>query len=130
MPVFLDTNVLIYSIGLNPEDEQKRRTALDLLARGDCVLSIQTLQEFYWQTTRRSRRTPLTHRDACDLILAWLRFRIIENSVELLLSALELKARLNFSYWDCAILAAARAAGWLPARYAARSPLLEVLTDE
>lgn len=111
MGPFLDTNILLYSISNAAEESEKRDRALALLDRDDCVLSVQVLQEFYAQATRASRPDPLPHEIAAGLIRAWLRFRIQENTVAILETALEIKALHQFSYWDSAIIAAARAAG-------------------
>ncbi|WP_034853341.1 PIN domain-containing protein [Inquilinus limosus] len=111
MGPFLDTNILLYSISNAAEESEKRDRALALLDRDDCVLSVQVLQEFYAQATRASRPDPLPHEIAAGLIRTWLRFRIQENTVAILETALEIKALHQFSYWDSAIIAAARAAG-------------------
>ena len=75
------------------------------------MLSVQVLQEFYVQATRPSRSDPLTHREAIDLILLWLRFRTVDLTVPVMKSALDLKDRYQISYWDAAIIAAAQAVG-------------------
>lgn len=111
MGPFLDTNILLYSISSAAEESRKRDQALALLDRDDCVLSVQILQEFYVQATRASRPDPLPHEIATGLIRTWLRFRIQENTVPILNAALEIKALHQFSFWDSAIVAAARAAG-------------------
>jgi predicted nucleic acid-binding protein len=111
LAAFLDTNVLLYSISGRPEEAAKRARAREILDRRDCVLSVQTLQEFHHQATRRSRKDAISHDDAVSLILSWRRFRVEENSLQLLLAALDLTARGNTSLWDNLILAAARAAG-------------------
>ena len=111
MPVFLDTNILIYSISTAMDEAAKAAKAIALLDRDDCVLSVQVLQEFYVQATRASRHTPLPHKTAADLIRTWLRFQIQDNTVSILQSALEIKAAHGFSFWDSAILAAAIAKG-------------------
>lgn len=111
MPVFLDTNVLLYSISTAPDEASKRERAIALLDRDDCALSVQVLQEFYVQATRASRMDPLSHEIAAGLIRTWLRFPVQENTAALLELALELKAARRFSFWDCAIIAAARALG-------------------
>jgi len=108
---FLDTNILLYSISNAAEESEKRNRALALLDRDDCVLSVQVLQEFYVQATRASRPDALPHDIATGLIRTWLRFQIQENTVSLLKAALEIKALHQFSFWDSAIVAAARAAG-------------------
>jgi predicted nucleic acid-binding protein len=111
LSVFLDTNILIYSISTAMDETAKAAKAMALLERDDCVLSVQVLQEFYMQATRASRPTPLPHKVAADLIRTWLRFQIQDNTITVLQSALEIKAAHGFSYWDSAILAAAIAAG-------------------
>jgi len=108
---FLDTNVLLYSISNAADETKKRDRALDLLDRDDCVLSVQVLQEFYVQATRASRPDPLPHDIAVGLIRTWLRFQIQENTVAILKAALEMKELHQLSFWDSAIVAAARAAG-------------------
>ncbi len=107
----LDTNVLLYSIGAGPADAVKVETATALLDREDCILSFQILQEFYVQATRASRTVALPHNLARSFVEKWLRFPVVEGTTNLLLAALEIRTRCNFSYWDCAIIAAARAAG-------------------
>lgn len=110
-PVFLDTNILLYSISRSPEEAEKRAQAITLLERDDCALSVQALQEFYVQATRPTRADPLPHEIAAGLIRAWGRFRVQETTVALVHAALDLKARCGFSYWDAAIVAAAVAQG-------------------
>jgi predicted nucleic acid-binding protein len=58
---FVDTNVLLYAISRDPEEEQKAARANELLADGELGLSVQVLQEFYVQATRESRADRLTH---------------------------------------------------------------------
>jgi predicted nucleic acid-binding protein len=110
-PVFLDTNILLYSISSDPNEASKRERAIALLDRDDIRLSTQVLQEFYVQATRVSRDDRLPHEIAAGLVRAWQRFHVQETSVALVNAALELKARYGFSYWDAAIVAAAIAQG-------------------
>ena len=111
MAVFLDTNILIYSISTVPQDVEKQARALALLDQQDCVLSVQVLQEFYVQATRPSRADPLPHATASALIDKWRRFQVQDNTMAVLLDALEIRERNKISYWDSAIVAAARLAG-------------------
>ena len=46
-----------------------------------------------------------------ELIRTWLRFKVQETSVSIMTGALEIKAEHGLSYWDAAIVAAARALG-------------------
>lgn len=111
MPIFLDTNILLYSISTVEDEAAKRRQAIALLSRDDCALSVQVLQEFYVQATRHSRADPLSHEVAAGLIRTWLRFQVQDNTVGVLQNALAIKSAHGFSYWDSAIIAAARAIG-------------------
>jgi len=108
---FLDTNILLYSISREPAEADKRARALDLIDEGDCGLSVQVLQEFYVQATRPTRRDPLRHETAAGLIETWMRFPVQDNTVAILRDALMIRARHRFSYWDSAIVAAAKSLG-------------------
>jgi predicted nucleic acid-binding protein len=107
---FVDTNILIYAIGLQPAPPEKKVIAREILARSDIALSVQVLQEFYVQATHARRSDALSHDLAVRLIEKWQRFRVQDNTVAVLQSALRLKERFQTSYWDAAILAAAKAA--------------------
>ncbi len=111
MTVFLDTNILLYSISDDPVDNRKRKIARELLDRDEIGLSIQVFQEFYVQATRQSRAKPLTHAMAADLISKWNRFAVQPMTLDILNAALDIKQRHRLSYWDSAIVAAALALG-------------------
>jgi predicted nucleic acid-binding protein len=57
------------------------------------------------------RPDKLPHDIAAGLIATWTRFRVQEISLAILAGALEIKSAHGLSYWDSAILAAARALG-------------------
>jgi predicted nucleic acid-binding protein len=111
LPHFLDTNILLYAISPRPEEAAKRARADALLDRVDGALSVQVLQEFYVQATRPTRPGRLPHDLAVGLVRAWTRFRVQEMTLPVFEAALEIKAAQGFSYWDSAIIAAARALG-------------------
>jgi predicted nucleic acid-binding protein len=108
---FLDTNILLYSISRDPAEAAKRERAIALLDRDDGALSVQVLQEFYVQATRATRHDRLPHDIAAGLIATWTRFAVQEITLAILTGALAIKAEHGFSYWDSAIIAAARALG-------------------
>jgi len=102
---------LLYSISRDSGEAEKRERAIELLDLNDGALSVQVLQEFYVQATRPTRPDPLPHEIAANLIHTWTRFRVQEIDLVILSAALEIKAAHGFSYWDSAIIAAARALG-------------------
>ena len=109
--VFVDTNVLLYAVSTAPEEREKAGAARAILERTDLALSVQVLQEFYVQATRAGRRDPLTRAQAGALVESWLRFEIQDVTVPLMRAAFETAARHHLSYWDAAIVEAARTAG-------------------
>ena len=111
MAAFVDTNVLLYAVSTASDEADKRVTARAILDRDHLVLSSQVLQEFYVQATRSTKQDPLAHETAVSLIESWLRFRVIETTVPLVLQALATAARWRISYWDAAIIEAARRGG-------------------
>jgi predicted nucleic acid-binding protein len=108
---FADTNVLLYAVSKDAEEEEKAARATEILAGRDVALSVQVLQEFYVQATRESREDPLTHEQAAKLVESFLRFPIAEISTSLVFAAMTTRSRFGISYWDAAILEAARALG-------------------
>jgi predicted nucleic acid-binding protein len=110
-PLFIDTNVLLYSISRDPAEARKRDIAVAIVDTDNLALSVQVLQKFYVQATRATRPDAVPHEIAVGLIRTWLRFKVQEVTLAVMLGALELKAIHGLSYWDAAIVAAARALG-------------------
>lgn len=108
---FADTNVLLYAISSDPAEEAKAARANALLAERDLALSVQVLQEFYVQATRPSRRDAISHDDAVELIESFQRFHVAPVTADVMHAALATRARFRISYWDAAILEAARSLG-------------------
>ena len=108
---FVDTNILIYAVSPAAEEADKRRLAQELLDRGDLALSVQVLQEFYHQVTRPSRPHPLAPEQALRFIDVLDPLRVQEITFDVFLAAVAISRRFQLSYWDGAILAAARTCG-------------------
>jgi predicted nucleic acid-binding protein len=108
---FVDTNVLLYAVSTVPDEEAKARVARSILDEDDLAVSVQVLQEFYVQATRPSRDERLSHDQANALVEAFLRFPVQDTTVTLVRAALDAKERYRISYWDAAIVEAARTLG-------------------
>ncbi len=108
---FVDTNILLYAVSRDPGEAHKAERARGILAEHDLALSVQVLQEFYVQATRASRPDPLGHEQTAKLVESFLRFPVADITTKVLLAALETRHRFRISYWDAAILEAARALG-------------------
>ncbi|HEY4576068.1 MAG TPA: PIN domain-containing protein [Thermoanaerobaculia bacterium] len=111
MPVFVDANVLVYAEDRDAGD--KHLIARDLVAElwrtGDGVLSIQVLQEFFVNVTRKLPR-PLRPGEALAIVEQYLTWRVVENTGDLLLAGIRLASDLKVSFWDALVIQAARTA--------------------
>jgi predicted nucleic acid-binding protein len=108
---FADTNVLLYAVSTDPAEAAKASIANALLDERDIVLSAQVLQEFYVQATRPSRADRLNVRHAAQLVESFTRFRIEPTTTQLVVDSIATSERFRISYWDAAVVEAARAAG-------------------
>ncbi|GDY21522.1 twitching motility protein PilT [Verrucomicrobiota bacterium] len=107
---FLDTNVLLYAYDLDAP--AKREVALRLVEQGlsgsgDTAISVQVLQEMHVNLEKQG----VSRSEAGQIIRDCARLPVVNNTLDLLLSALEEQARWKISLWDALILAAARASG-------------------
>ena len=108
---FVDSNILIYAISTASDERKKSERALTILEEADLATSVQVLQEFYVQATRDTRRDRISHGEAVAFIQALCGFPVQELTVNVLQSALATRHRHQISYWDAAIIEAARALG-------------------
>jgi predicted nucleic acid-binding protein len=108
---FVDTNVLLYAVSRHPAETAKAEAARRLLDATDLAVSVQVLQEFYVQATRSTRPDALSHEQAALLLEAWLRFPVQDTTVPLMLAATRASVRYRLSYWEAAIVEAARTLG-------------------
>lgn len=110
---FVDTNILLYAISKDPAERRKTGIAIELLDApvGELALSVQVLQEFYVQATRGSREGALPHLLAVEYLEHWQALEVQDNTLDLFRAAIASSHRFKLSYWDAAIIEAARMAG-------------------
>lgn len=112
MPVFVDTNVLVYARDASEPEKQPQAAAwIDHLWRTRTArLSFQVLHEYYAVTTRKLKPglTPEQARADVRDLLAW---RPVSAGPDLLEAGWSVEDRFGLSYWDALIVAAARVAG-------------------
>lgn len=109
---FIDTNILLYAGSGAPEDQAKKLIARQLLAERGIGFSVQVMQEFYDAAVRKER-LEITHDEALAILEALSPFPVLPITRELVLEAIKLKTRYSISYWDAAIVIAARRLGAL-----------------
>jgi len=110
--VFVDTNVLIYAHDLDAGLKHDRAAAIlsDLWEKENGIVSVQVLQEFYVNVTRKIS-APLTPALARGVIRNYLAWQIAPNDPSTVLSASEIAERNHISFWDALIVASASNAG-------------------
>ncbi|HVD14337.1 MAG TPA: PIN domain-containing protein [Actinomycetota bacterium] len=112
MPVFVDTNVLVYARDASEPGRQPQALAwIEHLWRTRTGrLSFQVLQEYYATTTRRLRPGLHPEQARADVrdLLAW---RPVPTGAEVLEAGWRVEDRFGLSCWDGLIVAAARIAG-------------------
>ena len=105
---FLDTNVLIYAHDRSAGNKHLRAKELvqDLWKSGEGCLSIQVLQEFYVNVTRKVAK-PMAPETAAQIIADLSAWQVHRPGVEDVLDAIRLQARYQLSFWDAMIVASA-----------------------
>jgi predicted nucleic acid-binding protein len=107
---FVDTNVLLYAGSNAADDQLKRQAARALLAIPDIAFSAQVLQEFYAVAVSK-QRLQMTHDEVLAVLQSLAAFPVCPITRELVMVAVELRQRYQISYWDAAIIAAAKQLG-------------------
>jgi predicted nucleic acid-binding protein len=109
--VFVDTNVLLYTIDEDPASNLKRQRAQDLLLSEQWGWSVQVASEFFVNATSQKRPFKLAPAAAAALVETWLNFPTLDVTVAVVRAAIDLQQRFQLSYWDAAILGAAKQLG-------------------
>jgi predicted nucleic acid-binding protein len=106
---FVDTNVLLYAVSTNPAEADKRNAARAVLMAGDYEFSVQVAQEFFVNATGKFK-PPLRSADAMEFLRAVSPAAVVALDYALFEEAVQIQERFKISYWDSAIVAAAKRA--------------------
>ena len=104
---FIDTNVLIYAHDVDASEKHQtaREIIKQLWAERNGVLSLQVLQEFYVNVTRKIP-SPLAKNAARAAVSAYVQWCIQTGTPEVV-AAFEIEDRAKIGFWDAMIVAAA-----------------------
>jgi predicted nucleic acid-binding protein len=108
--VFVDTNVLIYSVDVGDPKKQiaARAWRTELWKSGRGRISFQVLQEFY---SKVSQKVPSAREQARVEVRDLLGWNPVAVDAAMLERSWRLQERYQLSFWDALIVAAAKAAG-------------------
>jgi predicted nucleic acid-binding protein len=106
----LDANVLVYFVDVDAGERHTR--ALDLLSRAggaDCILTLQSLGEFFHVVTRKGKATPTEAATAVERLRA--AFPIEAADPDILTTALPAVLQRGLPFWDAMLWATVQQAG-------------------
>lgn len=111
---FVDTNILLYAhqVSMGTKHQRARALVEDLWHSGNGCLSTQVLQELC-VNLRRKLDPPLPAEEVRQLLRDYMRWKVIVNTAESVVEALELELRYKISFWDALVLYSAKSAGVL-----------------
>jgi predicted nucleic acid-binding protein len=109
---FVDSNILVYAydVAQGEKHNQAKALLLSLWESGLGCASIQVLQEFYVNVTRKSQ-FPLAAEHAAQVIRDFSDWSVHRPGIKDVVSAIELQLRYQISFWDAMILQSARQSG-------------------
>jgi predicted nucleic acid-binding protein len=112
VPSFVDTNILIYAEDRDAKEKHDIARSLveELWDSRDGVLSVQVLQEFYVNVTKKLKK-PLSASKAREIVEEYLTWSVLDNTGQMLVEAIALQRKAQLSFWDALIVQAAIHAG-------------------
>lgn len=105
----LDSNLLVYAVDIGAGE--RHVTVQDLMARAahaDCVLTVQSLAEFFHATTRKAKLAPTKSEGFVDRWRAVFPVHAADDNT--LADAIKATQRHKLSFWDAMLWAVARKA--------------------
>ena len=109
--VFVDTNVLLYTIDEDLASQEKRERAQQLLLSERWGWSIQVAAEFFVNAVSPKRPFRLAASDAAAFVETWLSYPTLPLTSDRVRHAIAFHQRFQLNYWDAAIIAAAKQMG-------------------
>ena len=112
MPVFVDTNLLVYRYDTTEPDKQRwaERWLDHLWTEGTGRVSVQVLQELYSSLTRKLD-LPMEAAEARSVVRSLLSWDPVPVEARTIEGAWLLHDRYSLSWWDALIVSAAQIAG-------------------
>jgi predicted nucleic acid-binding protein len=109
---FVDTNVLVYAYDTTAGSKRDRARSLlaELWESGEGCVSVQVLQEFFVNATRKVPR-PLDPAFAATVIADLSHWRVHAPGPGDVLTAIESHRRQDISFWDAMIVCSAASLG-------------------
>jgi predicted nucleic acid-binding protein len=110
VPVFFDTNVLVYCTdALAPAKRERAKSLVaQASATGEAVISTQVLIELFHALTRKQGIPATTARALVEAFLVW---PVVDSDVALVAASIDRSTTRQTSIWDAMVIEAALRAG-------------------
>ena len=107
--IFLDTNILLYTLDTNDKDKQKnaRKIVKNATEQNTPVISTQILQEFYVASTSKLGVEPLL---AKSIVRSFEHMEVVCIDPYLIREAIDTSILNQISFWDSLVVVAAESA--------------------
>jgi predicted nucleic acid-binding protein len=107
--IFLDTNILLYTLDENDKDKQKyaRKIVQNVTKQNTSVISTQILQEFYVASTSKLGVAPLL---AKSIVHSFENMEVVLIDPYLIREAIDASILNQISFWDSLVVVAAESA--------------------
>jgi predicted nucleic acid-binding protein len=107
--IFLDTNILLYTLDENDKDKQKyaRKIVQNVTKQNTSVISTQILQEFYVASTSKLGVEPLL---AKSIVHSFENMEVVLIDPYLIREAIDASILNQISFWDSLVVVAAESA--------------------
>ncbi|MFO7447953.1 MAG: PIN domain-containing protein [Ignavibacteriaceae bacterium] len=104
--IFVDTNILVYTIDTFDKDKQKKSRKLlkEIAVENIGVMSTQVIQEFYVTAAKKLSINPLLIK---EIINSFEKFEIVQISISMIKEAIDLSMLHKISFWDALIIVSA-----------------------
>lgn len=107
--VFIDTNILVYSIDHRyvEKNQSARKFLLEIQADDNInpVISTQVLQEFYMVATKKLKLDKIVVK---NIVQEFAKMQIVNNDIKLVMSAIDISINHHLTLWDALMIAAAK----------------------
>jgi predicted nucleic acid-binding protein len=105
---FIDTNIIIYAydVTAGKKHETARIIITGLWDSGLGVISTQVLQEFFVNVVQKIPK-PIDKQQAKEIVRDLLKWRVVVNTGDSIIDAIDICLRFGYSFWDSMIIEAA-----------------------
>jgi predicted nucleic acid-binding protein len=107
--IFLDTNILLYTLDENNKDKQKnaRKIVQNVTKHNTSVISTQIIEEFYVASTSKFDVEPLL---AKSIVHSFENMEVVRIDPYLIREAIDTSILNQISFWDSLVVVAAESA--------------------